>query len=92
MNGYNKKTSGFIRAAVFILIGIIIGVFSALITTASDKVDAERKMNAVSEYIERQCIRYDELAAEDAADSLYDVTDKAFAIRKADGLDNTHPL
>ncbi len=83
MKEYSKKTSGFIQAAVFILIGIIIGVFSALITTASDKVDAERQMNAVSEYIERQCIRYDELAAEDAADSLYDVTDKAFAIRNA---------
>lgn len=81
MKEYDKKTSVFIRAAVFILIGIIIGVFSALITTASDKVDAERKMNAVSEYIDRQCIRYDELAAEDAADSLYDVTDKAFVIR-----------
>lgn len=81
MKEYDKKTSVFIHAAVFILIGIIIGVFSALITTASDKVDAERKMNAVSEYIERQCIRYDELAAEDAADSLYDVTDKAFVIR-----------
>lgn len=81
MKEYSKKKSGFIHAAVFILIGIIIGVFSSLITTASDKVDAERKMNAVSEYIERQCIRYDELAAEEAADSLYNVTDKAFAIR-----------
>ena len=40
-------------------------------------------MSAVARYVNEQCIRYEELAAEDASRSLYDVSDKAFVIRSA---------
>ena len=78
---YNEGKTGLIHLAVFILISIIMGVFVALLTTASDKNSAKRQMNAVSQYVKQQCIRCDELAAEDTSRSLYDVSDKAFSIR-----------
>ena len=80
-----KKNSdsgiGIVYIASFILVGIIIGVFATLITTANDKKDAKEQMIAVSTYVKRQCIRYEELSSEDTSRRLFDVSDKAFAIR-----------
>lgn len=83
MNKKNNKEKeiGIIQLAVFILISIIIEVFVALLTTASDKNTAEKQMNAVSQYVKEQCIRCDELVNEDTSRSLYEVSDKAFSIR-----------
>lgn len=72
---------GLIHLALFILVGIIIGVFASLITTATGKNTAKKQMDAASKYVRQQCVRYEELAAEEAARSLYDVSDKAFSIR-----------
>ena len=77
----NENGIGIIQLAVFILISIIIEVFVALLTTASDKNAAEKQMNAVSRYVKEQCIRCDELVNEDTSRSLYEVSDKAFSIR-----------
>ena len=77
----NENGIGIIQLAVFILISIIIEVFVALLTTASDKNAAEKQMNAVSRYVKEQCIRCDELVNEDTSRSLYEVSDKSFSIR-----------
>mgnify|MGYP002524155675 CR=1 FL=1 len=66
-----------------ILAGIIVGVFTALISTATDKNDAKKQMDAATRYVKAQCVRYEELAAEDTSNSLYDVSDKAFSIRSS---------
>ena len=79
----NETQTWIIYIASFILIGIVLGVMVALITTATDKNDAKKQMTAVSQYTKQQCIRYEELATEDALRSLYDVGDKAFSIRSA---------
>lgn len=81
------KRLGLIHFALFILIGIIIGVFTSLITTEAGKDTAKKQMDAASKYVRQQCVRYEELAAKDTARSLYDVSDKAFSIR--DALDYT---
>ena len=70
--------------------GIVIGVFAALITTATGKTSAKKQMNAAAQYVKQQCIRYEELAAEEVVRSLYDVSDKAFLIR--DSLDYSADL
>lgn len=79
-----KKNSdsgiGIVHIASFILVGLIIGVFATLITTANDKNYAKEQMNAVGTYVKQQCIRYEELSSEDTSRSLFDVSDKAFAI------------
>lgn len=72
---------GLIHLALFVLVGIIIGVFASLITTATGKSTAKKQMDAASKYVRQQCVRYEELAAEETARSLYDVSDKAFSIR-----------
>ncbi len=77
----NEGRVGLVHLAVFILLSIILGVFVALLTTASDKNAARRQMNAVSQYVKQQCIRCDELSAEDTSRSLFDISDKAFSIR-----------
>lgn len=91
-----KKNSdsgiGIVHIASFILVGLIIGVFVTLITTANDKNYAKEQMNAVGTYVKQQCIRYEELSSEDTSRSLFDVSDKAFAIRgmidfESDNLD-----
>ena len=58
-----------------------------MIATATDKNDVRKQMLAVSQYAKQQCIRYEELASEDASRSLYDVSDKSFKIRG--GVDYT---
>ena len=75
--------SGIVFVSSVILVGLIVGVFASIITTATDKNDAKKQMSAVARYVNEQCILYEELAAEDASRSLYDVSDKAFAIRSA---------
>ena len=75
--------SGIVFVSSVILVGLIVGVFASIITTATDKNDAKKQMSAVARYVNEQCIRYEELAAEDASRSLYDVSDKAFVIRSA---------
>ena len=77
----NEAKTGLVHLASFILISIIIGVFVALLTTATDKNDAKKQMTSVSQYIKKQCIRCDELVAEDTSRSLFDVSDKAFKLR-----------
>lgn len=79
----NDFNAGLIFVASFILIGLIVGVFTALITTATDKNDAKKQMTAAAQYVKEQCIRYEELAAEDTTRSLYEVSDKSFTIRSA---------
>ncbi len=79
----DSKKIGLIHLSLFILVGIIIGVFASLITTATGKNTAKKQMNSASQYVRQQCIRYEELAAEEASRSLYDVSDKAFSIRSA---------
>ena len=80
-NDNSDFLGGFILVSSLILVGLIIGVFSALVITSTDKADAKRQMNAVEEYVKAQCIRYEELAAEDATLNLYNVSDKAFSLR-----------
>ena len=75
--------TGIILVASFILIGIIIGVFTALITTSSDKSDAKKQMTNVSSYVKAQCVKYEELTYEETSRSLYDVSDKSFSVRSA---------
>ncbi len=88
----SKKNSdskiGLVHIAAFILIGLIIGVFASLITTANDKKEAKEQMNAVVSYVKQQCIRYEELSNEDTSRSLFDVSDKAFAIRSMIDFDS----
>ena len=66
-----KKNSdsgiGIVHIASFILVGLIIGVFATLITTANDKNYAKEQMNAVGTYVKQQCIRYEELSSEDTS-------------------------
>ena len=65
-------------------------MFAALITTAMGKTLAKKQMNAAAQYVKQQCIRYEELAAEEVVRSLYTVSDKAFSIR--DSLDYSADL
>lgn len=76
----NSKV-GLINTSIFILVGIVIGVFAALITTATGKTSAKKQMNAAAQYVKQQCIRYEELAAEEVVRSLYAVSYEAFSIR-----------
>ena len=77
----NETKSWLIYIASFILIGLILAVFVAVVGTSVDKLNAQTQMKSISQYIRQQCIRYEELAAEEVSRSLYDVSDRAFAIR-----------
>lgn len=91
MKGRNRDSKvGLIHTSIFILAGIVIGVFAALITTAMGKTLAKKQMNAAAQYVKQQCIRYEELAAEEVVRSFYAVSDKAFSIR--DSLDYSADL
>lgn len=79
----NKDTNSLIRLiSIFILVGLIISVCVSVITSETDKNSAATLMRDISTYIKNQCIRYEELAAEDTARDLCDLTDNAFEMRK----------
>ena len=81
-----NDTKALIRlVAIMILAGLIISVFVSVITTEVDKNDTKIRMSEISAYVKNQCIRYEELAAEETTKELYDLVDKAFEVR-----DNTN--
>ena len=65
----------------FVLIGLVIVGFTSLAVTVSDKNEVKKQMNAVSQYIGQQSIRYEELRNEYVLHSLYDISDRTFSIR-----------
>ena len=78
---YKKTNLWYVHVVIVLLLGIIVGVFVALISTSTAKTEAEEKMNRALQYVKKQCVSYTEFAAEEIADDLSDLSDKAFAIR-----------
>lgn len=87
MSKVNRDTQSLIRLiASLILAGLIISVFVSVITTEVDKNDTKSRMTVISSYIKTQCIRYEEIAAEETTQVLYDLIDKAADIRENENL------
>ncbi len=89
MKKVSKDTQSLIRlVASLILAGLIISVFVSVITTEVDKNDTKARMENISAYIKNQCIRYEELAAEETTKGLYDLIDKAIDISENENFDH----
>ena len=83
MNNRSKETKyGLVYIASFLLVGIIVAVFVALIVTSVDKKAAENQMNKVASYIRKQCIIYEEISSEETAKTIVEISDKAFELRE----------
>lgn len=83
MNNRSKETKyGLVYIASFLLVGIIIAVFVALIVTSVDKKAAENQMNKVASYVRKQCLIYEEISSEETAKTIVEISDKAFELRE----------
>lgn len=83
MNNRSKETKyGLVYIASFLLVGIIVAVFVALIVTSVDKKAAENQMNKVASYVRKQCLIYEEISSEETAKTIVEISDKAFELRE----------
>lgn len=65
-----------------VLIGILAGAICYSVFASQDKSEALRKMRNMTEYMKKQCVRYDDISAEGQTKSLISVVDKAYQVRK----------
>lgn len=65
-----------------VLIGILAGFICYSVFASQDKSEALRKMRSMTEYMKKQCVRYDDISAEGQTKSLISVVDKAYQVRK----------
>lgn len=65
-----------------VLLGILVAAICFPVFTTQDKKATLRKMRNMTEYMEGQCARYDDISAEGQTKSLVSVVDKAYQVRK----------
>ena len=64
------------------VIGILAAAICFPVFTSQDKNETLRKMRNMTEYMEKQCVRYDDISAEGQTKSLISVVDKTYQVRK----------
>jgi len=82
--GKTMKIKGSLTGIILIVaaVGLVLCGAVFAIATESCKTDASGRFSELIEYIEQQCIIYDEKNAEECTKSLFQIVDKAREIRK----------